>query len=564
MKQFIINFLFGMTIALCIIACGGDDEDDRTDTPKAPVTVHDDGTTSDGEKIVSIDDKNFYLDYIKYTVEEGHLTVSGYDKTGFKGAANVVATISYKGNNYEVLSIGNHAFNDCNQLISITLPNTITIIGNSAFRGCSALTSFTIPNNVTSIGNYAFEDCINLTSINIPNSITSIGYAAFTDCTLNAVHIEKLETWCKINFIDNPLSYAHHLFLNGMEIKELVIPNTVTSISDKAFINCNSLVAVTIPNSVKSIGKQAFMGCSNLTTVTILNNQISIEQDAFDGCSSLVNITPPNIEPFNTILAKAPYKDQAVAIDITSTKTTNSQYNRLKKLYMTESGAYLMAFEEATNSRTITRTNSSLEYLFGKYTYANSVYTFDSGLKISLTADGNNYAIRITLTDGRIIELTGTKATFNFVPTGTTTDNLCSRPWSITSLRIRIKGKDGAVGTCDFKDPVDLAEVKAWAESNNKHIKDDIKVNTIVKGIIFAANGLFAIIYENHKSDVGTWNWSNMSAGVLGYRWNDPFMGLSVLTGKATVSFSNNPATCTLTLMGKVDDDDMEFVYTLN
>ena len=46
------------------------------------------------------------------------------------------------------------------------------------------------------------------------------------------------------------------------------------------------------------------------------------------------------------VLTPAPYKDQAVDIDITSANTTDSQYSRLKKLTLTESGAYMMGFEE--------------------------------------------------------------------------------------------------------------------------------------------------------------------------------------------------------------------------
>ena len=144
------------------------------------------------------------------------------------------------------------------------------------------------------------------------------------------------------------------------------------------------------------------------------------------------------------------------------------------------------------------------------------------------------------------------------------TSNLCSRAWTISALRVRIIDKGGAVGALNIEGSVDLAKVKSWAESNNKHISDDIKTNTIVKGIIFSSFGLFAINYENRKSDVGTWNWSDMNAGILGYRWNDPSAGLSVLTGNATVTFSNNPATCKLTLKGKIDNDEMEFVFTLN
>jgi len=127
--------------------------------------------------------------------------------------------------------------------------------------------------NVTSIGYEAFNRCYNLTSVSIPNSVTSIGDNAFYGCNdLTSVRISDLEAWCNIsftNYLSNPLSNAHHLFLNGVEIEDLVIPNSVTSIGDYAFQGCSYLTSVTIHSSVTSIGGGAFYGCSGLTSVKI-------------------------------------------------------------------------------------------------------------------------------------------------------------------------------------------------------------------------------------------------------------------------------------------------------
>ncbi len=129
------------------------------------VVVNEDGTTSNGSLFSAIDDKNFYVDYIKYTVKDGHLIVSGYDPVGFKGVANIIARITYKGNTYEVLGIGYssdhiYPFKDCQKITSVIIPNSVTSIERHAFRACSGLTSVTIPNSVTSIGEYAFASCI--------------------------------------------------------------------------------------------------------------------------------------------------------------------------------------------------------------------------------------------------------------------------------------------------------------------------------------------------------------------------------------------------------------------
>ena len=137
---------------------------------------------------------------------------------------------------------------------------------------CSSLTSVTIPDSVTSIGYQAFSGCSNLESVTIPDSVTSIGSYAFSDCSsLESVYITDLEAWCNIKFSSgsaNPLYYADNLYLNGSLVKDLVIPDNVTSIGDFAFENCSSLTSVTIGNSVTSIGKCAFSDCSKLTNVT--------------------------------------------------------------------------------------------------------------------------------------------------------------------------------------------------------------------------------------------------------------------------------------------------------
>ena len=248
-------------------------ENTGQEVPEIVVVVNEDGTTSNGSIFSAIDDKNFYVDYIKYTVEEGHLAVSGYDKAGFKGVANIISKLTYKGNTYEVLTIGEDAFKRCTVMTSVTIPNNVTSIGSNAFYGCSSLTSIAIPNNVTSIGDYAFSGCSGLTSVTIPGSVTSIGGFAFFGCSsLTSINISDLASWCNISFSgfqSNPLRMARHLYVNGKEITDLVIPEGVIRIRNYAFLCCTSLTSVTVPNGVTSIGDSAFEDCSSLTSVIV-------------------------------------------------------------------------------------------------------------------------------------------------------------------------------------------------------------------------------------------------------------------------------------------------------
>ena len=152
---------------------------------------------------------------------------------------------------------------------------------------------------VTAIGDKGFYNCASMTSITIPSSVTSIGENAFYNCSsLNKVVVPDIAAWCSISFSGNeanPLTKANHLFSNEFtEIRNLTIPNGVTSIGSYAFRYCTGLTSVTISNNVTSIGDFAFDGCSGLTSITIPNSVTRIGNAALWGCSGLTSIPIPN------------------------------------------------------------------------------------------------------------------------------------------------------------------------------------------------------------------------------------------------------------------------------
>ena len=179
----------------------------------------------------------------------------------------------------------------CNNTI---IPNSVTSIGDNAFLVCSGLTSVTIPNSVTSIGKYAFYNCSGLTSVTIPNSVTSIGYGAFGGCSgLTSVTVDKNNgTYDSRDNCNAIIETSTNKLIVGC--KNTTIPNSVTSIGDRAFEGCSGLTSVTIGNSVTSIGKYAFAGCWGLTSVTIGNSVTSIGDYAFTDCSGLTSVTIGN------------------------------------------------------------------------------------------------------------------------------------------------------------------------------------------------------------------------------------------------------------------------------
>ena len=171
--------------------------------------------------------------------------------------------------------IANNAFNSCEFLTSINIPDSVTNIGDGTFFYCKSLTSINIPDCVTSIG--AFFDCDSLTSINIPDSVTSIGDYAFFGC----------DSLTSINIPDSVTSIGDYAFSDCKSLKSINIPDSVTSIGNDAFEDCSSLMSINIPDSVNDIGDRAFGGCNSLTSINIPNSVKRIGDFAFAGCDSL-------------------------------------------------------------------------------------------------------------------------------------------------------------------------------------------------------------------------------------------------------------------------------------
>jgi hypothetical protein len=143
------------------------------------------------------------------------------------------------------------------------------------------LTSVTIPNSVTSIGDRAFEYCSDDLTI-----YGDVGSYAETYAKKNSIPFDVLSSSDDDFIIDENGVLTGYTGAGG----NVVISNSVTSISDYAFQNCSSLTSVIISDGVTSIGDNAFYRCSSLTSVTILNSITSIGDDAFYRCANDLTI----------------------------------------------------------------------------------------------------------------------------------------------------------------------------------------------------------------------------------------------------------------------------------
>jgi hypothetical protein len=224
--------------------------------------------------------------------EDNTYTITSIDN---KELTEIIIPSTYK--ERKITEIGSSAFSEYENLISITIPDSVTSIGNYAFMSCSNLESVDIPDSVTSIDDWAFAGCISLKNVTIGSGVTSINNETFLGCSnlTNITVSESNETYKStdgnIYSKDGKTLIQYAL---GKTDTTFSIPSTVTTITNSTFNSCSGLTTISIPDSVTSIGELAFANCSNLASITIPESVTEIAYRTFYNCVNLEKITLPN------------------------------------------------------------------------------------------------------------------------------------------------------------------------------------------------------------------------------------------------------------------------------
>jgi len=246
--------------------------------------------------------------------------------------------LSYVGLPSTLTTLESFAFDSCSSLEYIVLPEGLRTIGWYAFTH-SGLKNIVIPSSVTRIGADSFSYCNNLTSVLVLDgadkivesgafrtcqnlkyvkfecAISSFGYAGgewllsywnpFFDCN----NLEYVDLGRDLlapsdeadagltpfyEFKNNASGEITGVFEGFTHLKTVILPNTITNISEKTFKGCSSLTAITLPSELTNIDANAFEGCSNLAYVYFNEKLQTIGNKAFAYCSNLKAISVPN------------------------------------------------------------------------------------------------------------------------------------------------------------------------------------------------------------------------------------------------------------------------------
>jgi len=220
---------------------------------------------------VNSDGKTIYYNITSntepYTVEVTYKGDYNYD---YKGVVNIPYSVEYNDVTYLVTAIGEEAFNKCLELVSVSIPNTVTSIGPKAFEVCSVL------------------------AVEIPNSVTFIGNNAF----------------------------------NGVSLTSIVFPNSLTNLSEDAVV-CwsNSLVSAVLPSTITDLGWAMFCQCVNLDSLTCYAEVPPTTNGWFCGGvspSMRVYVPKTSVEIYQNTYPWSNYNIQAIPDYLTLTATSDN------------------------------------------------------------------------------------------------------------------------------------------------------------------------------------------------------------------------------------------------
>ena len=195
----------------------------------------------------------------RYTVENDEVTITQY--TG--NDAEVTVPGSIKG--MPVVAIDTTAFHHCDNMRSVTIPDSVVRIGGLAFSKCYALEHVTLGRGIREIDFSPFSFCEKMIYNKYKNGYY-VGNEENPYLALVSMASEDAET---VTIHPDTVVVCGSAMKGCSSLRELFVPDAVVSIGSFAFSYCSSLETLYIPESVESIGHMAFEHCDSLLNIVV-------------------------------------------------------------------------------------------------------------------------------------------------------------------------------------------------------------------------------------------------------------------------------------------------------
>ena len=218
------------------------------------------------------------------TIEITAKNQDAYYSNGYKGDVVIPSTVTHDKNEYKVVGIGNCCFQNCDSLLSITLPETIEYIGTMSFYDCRRLSEIDFPKSLKNINEGAFMGCQELRRIAIPDNVETLEGNIFRGCR-NLYEVE----------IGNGIKLLPYgLFSDCNNLQVVYLGNKIEQISTEAFSYCVSLQNIKFPENLRIIERDAFLSCENIQFLNLADTRLeSVGEFCFRGCYSLIEVYFP-------------------------------------------------------------------------------------------------------------------------------------------------------------------------------------------------------------------------------------------------------------------------------
>jgi len=188
-----------------------------------------------------------------------------------------------------------NALYDCNDLLAIKLPSTVTKLASYSLYRCESL-KYLNTEHLTEIAPHAMDYCSGIETLAFPATLQSIGLGAFENCrslrrlTLPFVGGSRTEN-TYLGYIFGAQNYGASIGFYSYALEWVTVTEGIEKLDDHAFYQCKTVRSITLPESVRTIGVRAFSGCESLTEIKLSDHITTIGDAAFSGCIRLKQIS---------------------------------------------------------------------------------------------------------------------------------------------------------------------------------------------------------------------------------------------------------------------------------